>query len=602
MIFRICTWGLLLFGPASASAGGEEPDVRTGEPVTVTASRISLFPLTGLRECAVIDRRDIEAMPSMSVADALRLAGGLDVRPRGNAGVQADFSIRGSSFEQVLVLVNGMRVSDPQTGHHNADLPVALEDVDRIEVLQGPASSLYGSDGFGGVVNVVTRSGRVPSGRLAVRGGSFGGRSVTASRSAAAGPWAGRMTAGWRASDGYAAGMEYEATELTHRSTVEWGRAVLDAEAGWTLKRFGAAGFYAPYRSRETTAALLFGAGLGWQAGPGTAVSGRVFARRHDDCFTLDRSRPAWYRNRHRTGTAGAEFSIDRRLGSAAEAVLGFEALSQNLASSNLGNHERSIGAVFGEAVVRPQPGSALSLGFRFDGGSDRGGQFNPAIGFVRDMTGGWSGRLSAGRAFRPPNFTEMYYRSPTDLGDPDLRPERAWCVEAGAFGHGLEVTLFRRNERDRIEWAAEKKGDVWKAKNAGRSTVDGVSAGFRSRWGAGLSLRTWYTWLDRDRKDPVRWIYKYGNEPVRHLWTSSAVWAGPGDWRMSVYSTFKRRGTGGESGLFLDGRVERGFGRFRPSIETGNLLNSRFRDIETVPTEGRTVSVSMEWILAGPY
>jgi iron complex outermembrane receptor protein len=129
-------------------------------PITITASRLQSVLVSEAREHTIIDQTEIENMPAMSVADMLKWTGTLDLRSRGNPGVQSDFSLRGSSYDQVLVLVDGIRINDPQTGHHNSDIPVPPGEVERIEILQGPASALYGSDGFGGVISVITKSGR----------------------------------------------------------------------------------------------------------------------------------------------------------------------------------------------------------------------------------------------------------------------------------------------------------------------------------------------------------------------------------------------------------------------------------------------------------
>ena len=96
----------------------------------------------------------------------------IDVRARGVRGVQTDFALRGATFGQMLMLVDGVRLNDAQSGHHNGDIPVPLELVERIEVLYGPGSSLFGADAVGGTVNIVTR--RESSESATVEGGSFG--------------------------------------------------------------------------------------------------------------------------------------------------------------------------------------------------------------------------------------------------------------------------------------------------------------------------------------------------------------------------------------------------------------------------------------------
>ena len=102
------------------------------------------------------------------MTDALRLLPGVWVRQRGPFGSQTDISVRGASFGQTLVLVDGVRINDPQTGHHSGDLPVALEDIARIELLAGAGSSLHGADAVGGVINIITR--REASGAVGATG------------------------------------------------------------------------------------------------------------------------------------------------------------------------------------------------------------------------------------------------------------------------------------------------------------------------------------------------------------------------------------------------------------------------------------------------
>ena len=92
-----------------------------------------------------------------SVTDALQLDPSVDLRERAPNGVQTDVSIRGGTFGQTLVLLNGFRVNDAQTGHHNMDMPVPLEAISGVEILRGSGSTMYGSDAVGGVINFITR-------------------------------------------------------------------------------------------------------------------------------------------------------------------------------------------------------------------------------------------------------------------------------------------------------------------------------------------------------------------------------------------------------------------------------------------------------------
>src|SRR5688572_33466279 len=161
----------VLLVPSSGFSQGSPQSYRQMVVVTAAATPVELGSVT--RTMTVITREQLAALPVHTVADALRLAASVDVRARGERGVQSDFAVRGANFGQMLVLVDGVRLNDAQSGHHNGDIPVPLDAVERIEVLHGPGSSLFGADAFGGTVNVITRR-AVSDASLMVQGGSFG--------------------------------------------------------------------------------------------------------------------------------------------------------------------------------------------------------------------------------------------------------------------------------------------------------------------------------------------------------------------------------------------------------------------------------------------
>src|SRR5688572_19579429 len=161
----------VLLVPSSGFSQGSPQSYRQMVVVTAAATPVELGSVT--RTMTVITREQLAALPVHTVADALRLAASVDVRARGERGVQSDFAVRGANFGQMLVLVDGVRLNDAQSGHHNGDIPVPLDAVERIEVLYGPGSSLFGADAFGGTVNVITRRAPAPP-SLLVQGGSFG--------------------------------------------------------------------------------------------------------------------------------------------------------------------------------------------------------------------------------------------------------------------------------------------------------------------------------------------------------------------------------------------------------------------------------------------
>ena len=162
--------------PATATALTDSlghGEVRLDE-VTVTSSRAPLTALQSAKIVSVISRDDIQRAEAASVNDLLKLATGVDVRQRGGFGVQTDISINGGTFDQITILLNGVNISSPQTGHNAADFPVSLSDIERIEVLEGASARVFGSSAFNGAINIVTRSDSSSNLRLSAEGGSFG--------------------------------------------------------------------------------------------------------------------------------------------------------------------------------------------------------------------------------------------------------------------------------------------------------------------------------------------------------------------------------------------------------------------------------------------
>src|SRR5688572_18321283 len=131
-----CCVAALMLWPAGIVPATAQDVYR--QTVVVTAATTPLELANTARAVTVISREEIAALPVSSVADVLRLVASVDVRARGVRGIQSDFAIRGAGFGQMLVLVDGVRLNDAQSGHHNGDIPVPLDSVERIEVLHGP--------------------------------------------------------------------------------------------------------------------------------------------------------------------------------------------------------------------------------------------------------------------------------------------------------------------------------------------------------------------------------------------------------------------------------------------------------------------------------
>jgi vitamin B12 transporter len=558
---------LLVAGDAAAQAAVPPGDTVPARPSPVV---LDTLPVLGSRTSAelplrtrgvqVLDRERLDALPARSVADALRWATGVELSARSPA--QADLQLRGGTFEQVLVLVDGVRMSDPQTGHFDLDLTVPFDRVERIEILRGPASAQYGSDAVGGVVNVVTRS-RTSGASARLEGGSFGTATLALSGSTAVpGDLQFDASVEGGRSDGHRDGTDWEHLLGSIRVTAPLAGGRLRGDLGAARRDFGADDFYAPFPSFEATRTET--AALSWQPAPAARVriEPRVTWRAHDDDFTLIRDNPAVYRNVHRSTQLGADvavrFAIGEGRGPATGALVavGGEAARHGLDSNALGDRAESRGALFAEVTGRPLPGTDVSLGLRHDQHERWGGFTSPSLAVAHELASAVRVRASWGRAFRGPTWTERFYADPGHVPNPDVRPEKGSAWELGLSvepvdGLGLSVAGFTRTTRDLIDWArpALPPGVIvdpsppWVPRNVNEARFRGleVEGNWRpnrsTRFTAGVSLLSARTGGETGLES------KYALRPLTEKVTLGLERMLPGELLASVRLTRARRG-----------------------------------------------------------
>ena len=155
-----------------------------------------------------MDSTTLASLPVQSVNDLLKYVAGVDVRQRGDLGAQTDISMRGGTSDQIAVFLNGINICDPQTGHNAVDFPVDVHDIDRIEVLSGPAGVAYGSSSLTGAINIVTKKAAGREVSAHAEGGSFGFFDGGASFGWTAGDFSSKLSASYLRSDGFSRNSE----------------------------------------------------------------------------------------------------------------------------------------------------------------------------------------------------------------------------------------------------------------------------------------------------------------------------------------------------------------------------------------------------------
>ncbi len=610
------------------------------EVVDVLGTKVTAALPGVVRSVAMVSGDELQQAPGRSAAEVLQTVPGVVAGQRQQFGVQSDLSIRGSSFEQVQVLLDGFDLADPQTGHHLMDLPVGRQDIRRLEVLPGHGSTLYGSGAFGGTVNVVTRRPALPDtaghplwtgGEAALYGGQNGTWGGWGSAQAALGRRTGvRLSGEGFRTDGYlvpAGGGGYEqglndadtwtgTARLTHR--FDQGEA--EVFSGYAHRNYGAQGFYAPYDSYEMTRTFFTAARYNRNLGDRLTVEPRAFFRRHTDQFILIRNNPDAYTNDHVTRKAGGELRALVGLDDRHALALSVEGVYEDIDSRGL------RGGTWGEALGNHLR-RRLSLAAELDGkffAADRvrwqlGSRLDRRSGFAGRMSGSgalswtlhekWTARASAGSVYRVPTFTELFYSSPTDLGDSRLDAERGWTWDAGVEHLSgpwqARLTYFERYENGLIEWArpAGAEGDPaqpWRAMNLGKGSVRGVETGLGWRHGQGHALAASYTVMDKDTTLPAGMEGKYALvTPQRQLVLQGTLVLQPG-LSLTAVGRYLEHSDGPEDFchvFVLDNKLQwRGRGGWFVSLAGTNLLDRRYQEVPGVPMPGTLYTTTVGW------
>jgi iron complex outermembrane receptor protein len=531
--------------------------------------------------------------------------------------MQADLSVRGATFEQVQVLLDGIDVGDPQTGHHLLDLPLDLTDVARIEVLRGHGSALYGANAFGGAVNVVSRAPAADGGgRLAVTAGDRGTWSARGSLDLAdpgdGGHRGARLSLRRFRTDGDGSGRDADAWTGTVRLRGAGRGSAGDVFLGYARRAFGARDFYAPTDAWERTEVLYGAARWRHDVSPRLSLEPRLHLRRHEDRFVLYREDPARYANDHVSRRGGGELRALLDAGRGLALAGGLEGVYEDIRSDGvragvsgpaLGDHERRRTSLALELARVASP-LRWQVGLRLDARSEFAPRLSRSAAVSWDVGRATLLRGSAGTSFRVPTFTEFHYRDPFNEGNPGLQPERGWAWDVGVRTRPgpfrLEGTFFERHERDLIEWARPlaDTAEPWRALNIakGRSRGAEISLAWRAPRGHALAVHA--TRLDRRSDLRADHAGKYDLVAPRHLLTASAVLVAESRLHLVLAGRYAEREGGGPDhavAFVLDGRLVWTAGSWALSLQGTNLLDRRYEEIPGVVMPGRLVTVALE-------
>lgn len=621
--------GLLFFlvGVGTVQAQDVAFEAVLPDTIVVTASRTAADVRQTGRRVTVWTAQDLTTLPVASFAELLRTVGGIEAQSRGGFGIQTDLTMRGSGFNGVLVLVDGMRLNDPMTGHFLADLPIPLSEIARIEVLRGAASALYGPDALGGVIQVFTYAGLLENGAdvasggsLAVQGGANALYDVDANLRVGTGEAVVSGAATWQGTDGEAIrnaeGVvvqrrgETITTDFTRQAlTVAWnqplGSAMLFARAGADERDFGAYHFYTAFASdtaREATATRWAQVRLRSASTDTTRWQVQLGAKEHDDRYVYNPQTPA---NEHTSRLFQLQSQLTHPLTPQWTLTGGVSASVRSIDSNNLGEHTDEAGGVFGHLRWQPTATLTLNSGSGLDYDPGYGWEVTPQASLAL-VQPAWGLRASAGRAVRAPNYIERYFNTMLaqprgrNVGNPDLKAEQSWSFEAGidvfpAPDVALHATAFYHTTQNLIDYVKLTPADtVWLARNLLDVSVPGVELDvvLTPRLGASrLRLAATYTWLDPNLGEVEPGVeLKYALTQARHLLQGAASLSRE-RWSLGVQALWKDRLEGESYGVVharAGYRLLSGRQRLTLTAEVRNLFDKAYAEIFDAPMPGR--------------
>ena len=600
------------------------------DEVTVTGSRAPLTAAEAARMVTIVSRDEIDRASAESISDILKLVTGVDVRQRGTFGIQTDISINGGTFDQTAILLNGMSLSSAQTGHNAADFPLSISDIERIEIVSGPAARLMGTSAFGGAINIVTRRPKESNILLRAEGGSFGTFDTGATMTLSKGALQTMIATGYGQSDGGTENSDFHQRRAYWQGNYSKTDYSLRWQTGITSRDYGASTFYsARFNNQYETTRRIIASVAADVAIPGTGIviSPMVYAHRDMDHYQLTKglTGAANGENIHRTDNIGAQLNANAswRLG---RTTIGLDISRDNILSTAYGElmeesrwksirgserkYDRKAGRTNSaltlehNIVARRLSISAGMTAFR-NTGLDNSIRLYPGLDIAYRPAEQWRLFASWNKSLRLPTFTDLYVANAVQKGDANLLPEKNTMIKIGAqtTNNAADASLscFYSRGRDMIDWVyPDETATRYQAMNIGRLNNIGVDAQVVLHMDNILKQSTLrnisisYSYIHQNHKtDQPIWKSLYALEYLRHKFTAqadlhiwrnlSATWALRWQQRMNGYHPYAK----------IDCRIAWNDRRFSVWVKGDNLTAHRYYDIGGVLQPGL-------WIMAG--
>ena len=584
---------------------GIAQQVQSLDSVTIESTRIDLPFKENSRTISIITAEVIEDSPATNLAELLQQEAGIDIRRQGIYGMQADLYIRGGSFDQTLLLIDGIKVEDPQTGHHTLNIALPLEVIKRIEIIKGPAARIFGQNAFTGAINIVTKTNGGLKNNVGFQLGSYNQQHATATLGKSLDNTNVMGHASINSSEGYRYNTDFQNQNYFLKSSFNTKTTPIDVIATFSERKFGGNQFYAinAKEQYEETQSSLVGISTIIKRGD-LKISPQLYWKRNQDMYLYIRNNPSVYRNLHISNKVGIQINSSY---SSSFGVTGFgiDVAKVKMNSNRLGNRERWMGNFFLEHrfslldnKLDVTPGVAVNYFSEFD--------FNafPGIDLGYRINDSFRVYANAGYTYRVPTYNDLYYVGRQDIGNENLVPERAISEEVGLkyFGNKLtaSVAFFNRDSDNLIDYTKENEDDKWQSNNLKRLNSNGIEAQLSSPFKLGQytqSLSLGYTYLNEDLGTVKSNFSKYVINSLNQHLTANIKTQFSKNFSQSVVYKFADRANG-ENYSVVDVQLKLMINTLELTLTGNNIFNASYIETGIVPMPKGNVLVGLRAFL----
>ena len=582
----------------------EKKQVQKLDTILIKSTRIDLPFKDNSRTINIITSETIENSAATNVADLLQQVAGVDIRRRGTAGSQADLYIRGGGFDQTLLLIDGVKMDDAQTGHHTMNAALPIEVIERIEIIKGPAARIFGQNAFTGAINIVTKKKLSDTVAVNMEKGSFGqsNGSVTIGKefdNSSVIAHVGILT-----SEGYRYNSDYQNKNYLLKGVFNRKQQPIEVIATFFDKKFGANGFYASATATEQyeeTQSSLVGASTTFKT-ENFKISPRIYWKRGQDDYVYIRDNPSVYRNLHITNKVGIETNVSYR-SDIGITGFGIDISRVFISSNNLGNRNRTMANLFLEHRFKLwnekldiTPGVAVTYfsDFKFHAypGLDIGYQLSDQIKAYGNI----------GVTYRIPTYTDLYYNDRNTIGNANLKPEEAFSQEIGlkynSGNYTSSIAIFNRDASNLIDFIRPDVNSKYEATNITKVNTQGVE--FEGAYNFKVNsfnqtITFGYSYLNDDILAQNKELSRYSLNTLKHQFTTRFSSQFFKNIRQNIIYKHAER-TVGTSYNVWDASVIVDFDPISFTVTANNIFDAEYIEAGFVPMPPSSLLVGMQF------